>query len=172
MVNRLGGWWQLWMVLAVIWTIVAMAGGSVNLPRARNMPHDPEFQSKLSNEAVAILLGTNATAKPVAGGLKWFEFPRMVRMSNGAWLTFPTATTDERTAIVTAEYRQLLVAEADRQKSPYFLQLLAIWLVPCACLLVAGLSTHLFMRESSPRLQWENQRHEFRYPNPLKIIGP
>jgi hypothetical protein len=143
------------MVLVAIWTIVAIAGGTVNLPRARDMPHDPEFLSKLSNEAVSILLGANAKAKPVAGGLKWFEFPRTVRMSNGAWLTFPTATTDERTAIVANEYRQLLVEEADKQTGPYLMEMLTIWLAPCICLLLAGLAIQLFMREPGVQPQWE-----------------
>jgi hypothetical protein len=137
MMNRLRGWWQLWMMLAVMWTVVVIAYGWMNLPRAQYMPHDPQFLSQLSNEAASILRANNTRAKPVRGALVWSDDPRMIRMSNGTQLMFPAATTDERAAFVAREYHQLLDAEAGKQRWPYVLELLMLWLAP---LLIAALA--------------------------------
>jgi hypothetical protein len=149
MFNRHGGWWPLWMTLTVMWTIVAITYGWMNLPRAQQMPHDPQFLSKLSNEASSILFGRDAGAEPARGALVWSENPRMVRMSNGTRLTFPATATGERVAFVRGEYRQLLDTEADEQRGPYLLKMLAIWLAP---LLVAGLVAGLLRRGYKPPL--------------------
>jgi len=45
--------------------------------------------------------------------------------------------------LVASEYRQLLEVEADEQRGPYLLAMLAIWLAPWV-LLVAGLTLSLF----------------------------
>jgi hypothetical protein len=129
-----------------MWTIVAITSGLLNLPQARRMPHDPQFLSKLSTEAASILLGTDAKARPTRGALVWSENPKIVRMSNGTRLTFPATATDERVAFVASEYHQLLNVEADEQRGPYLLEMLAIWFVPCCCLLVAGLAVSLIYR--------------------------
>jgi hypothetical protein len=130
MVNRLGKWWQLWMVLAAIWTFAVVASAWLNLPRARHMPHDPDFLSKLSIEASSIMHGPQIAAKPVRGEMVWLDTPRSVRMYNGTRLEFPAITTDERAAFVASEYRQLLIAEAHQQRWPYLLEMLALWLAP------------------------------------------
>lgn len=143
MITRLDGWWKLWIVLAVVWTVVAISSGWMNLPRARHMPHDPQFLSKLSAEAASIMLRTETRTKPVRSTFVWTEQPRMVRMSNGTRLTFPATTTDERAAFVATEYRQLLNIEADKQRGPYLAEMLAIWLGP---LLVAGVAVSLLCR--------------------------
>ena len=140
MINRRNGWWQLWTILAVVWTVVIMLYGWMNLPRAPYIPHDPQFLNKLSNEATSILRGTAANAKPARGAIVWSESPRVVRMSNGAALTFPANTTSERAEIVASEYRQLLSVAANTKTRPYLLELLAIWLAP---LLVTGLAISL-----------------------------
>jgi len=137
------------MTLTVMWTIVVITSGWMNLPRARHMPHDPEFLSKLSNEASSILFGRDARAEPARSALVWSENPRTVRMPNGTRLTFPATTTEERVAFVRGEYRQLLDAEADEQRGPYLLEMLAIWLAP---LLVAGLAVNLICRGYKPPL--------------------
>lgn len=144
MFNRLVGWWQLWMMLAVMWTLVAFTLAWMNLPRAQQMPHDPGFLSKLSNEAASILRGPDFREKPVRGALVWSEDPRFVRMANGTRLTFPATTTNERVEFVASEYRQLLNVEADRQSVPYLLRWLAIWLAP---LVAAGLALRLIGRD-------------------------
>ncbi len=143
MFNRRGGWWQLWRVLAVIWTLVAGASAWIDLPRARYMPHDPEFLSKLSIEASSILRGPAIAATPVRGELVWPETPRIVRMLNGTRLTFPALTTDKLAAIVDSEYRQLLSVQADEQTGPYVVERLALWLAPLA---IAGMAASLVRR--------------------------
>ena len=135
MFNRLGGWWPLWMTLMVMWTVVVITYGWINLPRAQQMPHNPQFLSKLSNEAAAILFGRDAQAEPARDALVWLQTPMIVRMSNGTRLTFPAPTTHERAALVASEYRQLLDVEADQQRGPYLLQMLATWLAPCLLLI-------------------------------------
>ncbi len=144
MFSRLVGWWQLWLMLAVMWTLAAFTSAWMNLPRAQQMPHDPGFLSKLSNEAASILRGPEFRAKPVRGELVWSEDPRFVRMSNGTRLTFPAATTNERAELVAREYRQLLNVEADRQSVSYLLGWLVIWLAP---LVAAGLALRLSGRD-------------------------
>jgi hypothetical protein len=145
MFNRSGKWRQLGVTLAVIWTAVVFASGWLNLPRERHIPHDPQFLSRLSTEATSILQRTEAKAKRVRGAIEWTDAPRFVRMSNGAQLTFPPTTTGEQSAFVATEYRRLLNAEANKQRVPYLLQLLAIWLAP-AVLLGGGLAASAFSR--------------------------
>ena len=146
MLNRRGIWWQIWMVLAVIWTLVASASAWIDLPRAQHMPHDPEFQSKLSTEAASILRGPDAAATPVRGALVWTGTPKTVRMLNGTRLTFPAFTPDKLAAVVENEYRQLLSVQADEQRGQFLLARLAIWLAP---LLIAGLAVRLLCRAAT-----------------------
>ena len=146
MFNRLGGWWAIWAVLAVTWTLAVFASGWMNLPRAQHMPHDPLFLSKLSVEASTILRGPDVKAKPTRGALVWSEGPKTVRMWNDTPLIFPATTTNERVAFVAGEYGQLLNVEAERQRWPYLLKMLAIWLAPIVLLLVGGMVTGLICR--------------------------
>lgn len=131
------------MVLAVMWTLVVAAYGWLNLPRARHIPHDPQFLTRLSSEAASILRGPLASAKPVRGALVWSEDPRSVRMSNGTQLFFPAITTDARAELVAGEYRAVLNAEAAQQRVPYVLEMLALWLAP---LVAAGLALRVARR--------------------------
>ena len=149
MFSRLGGWWQLWMTLTVMWTLAVITYGWMNLPRAQQLSHNPQILSKLSKEASSILFGSDAQAEPAHGTLVWSQTPMIVRMPNGTRLQFPAPTTDERAAIVASEYRQLLDVEADEQKGPYLLAMLAIWLAPYL-LLVAALTFSLCARRIIP----------------------
>lgn len=142
------------MALAVVWTLVIVAYGWLNLPRARHIPHDPQFLSSLSSDALAILRGDYAPAKPVRG--EWTEVPRTVRMANGASLSFPATTTDARAAVVAAEYHQLLRTEAEQQRNSYLLEMLVVWLVP---LLGAGIALQLVRRG---RAAWQIIRDNVR----------
>jgi len=110
------------------------------------VPHNPQFLSKLSNQAASILFVSDAQAEPARGTLVWSQTPMIVRMPNGTRLQFPAPTTDERAAVVASEYRQLLDVEADEQRGPYLLALLAIWLAPCL-LLVGELFRIMFANE-------------------------
>ncbi len=132
------------MALAVVWTLIAAAYGWLNLPRARYIPHDPQFLSGLSSESLAILRGEGAPATPARGA--WSLDPRIVSTPNGTRLAFPSFTTDARAALVVNEYHKLLIAEADQQRIPYLLDVLVVWLVP---LLGAGLALRLSRRSGS-----------------------
>src|SRR3990172_5115726 len=145
MFSRLGRSWQLWVTLTVMWTIAVITYGWMNLPRAQQVPHHPQFLGKLSMDAASILFGSDAQAEPARATLVWSQTPMIVRMSNGTRLTFPAPTTHERAALVASEYRQLLDVEADEQKGPYLLAMLAIWLAPYL-LLVAALTFSLCAR--------------------------
>jgi len=140
MLTRLRGWWQLGVTVIVTWTIVVLAYGWLNLPRAQNMPHQPQYLSKFSNEASSILSGGDAKAKPASGEMVWSDEPRLARMSNGERLAFPAATSGERISFVSAEYFQMLAAEAGARSGPYLLGMLAIWLAPAILLLLVGLA--------------------------------
>jgi hypothetical protein len=96
------------VTLAVMWTLVVVMYGWINLPRANQVAHNPQILAKLSNEAASIMFGRYAKAEPGRGVLVWSEVPRIVRMSNGARLTFPATATNERVALVAGEYDQLL----------------------------------------------------------------
>jgi hypothetical protein len=150
MINRRSKWRQLGVTLAVVWTAVVFAFGWLNLPRAPHIQHDPQFLSKLSTEATSILQRTEAKAKRVRGAIEWTDTPRFVRMSNGAQLTFPATTTGEQSALVASEYRQLLSAEANKQKGPYLLGMLAVWLAPAVLLPACGWLVRLIAREYTP----------------------
>jgi hypothetical protein len=130
MVNRIGRSWQLWVTLAVIWTLAAAGSAWIDLPRASQIPHDPEFMNQLSIDAAAILRGPTFADKPARGAPEWSDIPRLFRMSNGAQLQFPAFTTAERAAVVASEYRGLLHARANGQRWPYLLERLAWWLAP------------------------------------------
>ncbi len=143
MVKRLGKWWQLWVTLAVMWTLAVISYGWMNLPRAQQLPHHPYVLSKLSHEAASILFGRDARAEPVRGALVWSQSPMIVRMSNGTRLKFPAPTTPEQAALVASEYHQLLGVEANAQRAPYLLHMLVIWLAP-GLLLIAGLALSRF----------------------------
>lgn len=149
MFNRLGKWWQLWVTLAIAWTLAVVSYGWMNLPRAQQLPHHPYVLSKLSHEAASILFGREAQAEPVRGALVWSQTPMIVRMSNGTRLKFPAPTTPEQAALVASEYHQLLDAEAGERRGPYLLHLLAIWLAPFL-LLVAALTFSLCARRIIP----------------------
>ncbi|MEO8442331.1 MAG: hypothetical protein ABI547_07575 [Betaproteobacteria bacterium] len=135
MVKRLGRWWQLWVALAVIWTFAAAGSAWIDLPRASNVPHDPEFLNQLSSEASAIVRGSASADQPASGAPLWSDTPRLFRMSNGEQLQFPAITTAERAAVVENEYRELLRARANGRRWSYLLERLAWWLAP---LLIAG----------------------------------
>jgi hypothetical protein len=146
MFNRLGGWWLLWMTLTVMWAIVVIAYGWLNLPRAHQMPHNPHFLSKLSKEASAILLGNDAKADPAGDALVWSPTWMIVRMSNGTRLKFPGTTPEQRVTFVRGEYSHLLDAEASERRGLYMLRLAAVWLLPCVMLLVVGLVIGMLYR--------------------------
>ncbi|GEM_PF-4413490 len=140
MPKRLGVCLQFWIVLTVVWAIVAATFGWMNLPRAQQMPHNPQFVNKLSNEASLILLGGGSKAESARGALVWSEATVIVRMSNGTGLTFPAITTNERAAFVAGEYNQLLDAEASERRGPYLLGMVAVWFLPCVMLLMVGIA--------------------------------
>lgn len=146
MTSRFGKWWHVWLMLAIIWNIAAFTSGWLNLPRAQHLPHDPQLLSKLSNESMSILRGSQVQVKPARSALVWSENPKVVRMWNDTRLTFPATTTSERAAFVASEYRQLLDIEADKQRGPYLLLMLAVWLAPVVLLLVAGLAASTIYR--------------------------
>lgn len=152
MFSRFGRGWQLWMTLMVIWTVVVITYAWIDLPRAQQMAHNPQLLSKLSNEAASILFGRNAKAEPAGSALVWSEEPRIVRMSNGARLTFPATATGERVTFVKGEYFQLLNAEAGKQRGPYLLEVLAIWLAPAVLMLIAALTVSMICRGYKPLL--------------------
>lgn len=143
MFNRLSGWQYFGMALAVLWTIVMLTVAWINLPRARHVPHDSQFLSKLSPESATILRGTAIKARSVRGAPVWLDTTRVVRMSNGAELTLPSVTTDGQAAMVASEYRQLLHAEAVAQRWLFLLAMLGIWLTPALLLSVASLAAAL-----------------------------
>jgi len=138
MVNRFGKWWLLGAALIVLWTLVVFAYGWTNLPRAHSMPHDPQYLSMLSDGASSILFRSGAAQKSARSPLIWSESPRIARMLNGAELTFPADTTSEQTAYVASEYRQILQDKAREHRWVFLIEMLAVWLAPCACLLFAG----------------------------------
>lgn len=140
MVNRFGKWWQLWMALAVIWTLVAAAAAWVELPRASGMPHDPQFIDKLSLESARIVRGPAIADKRAPGEPEWSDMPRLFRMQNGQQLEFPAVTTADRAAVVAGEYSQLLDVQASQQRWPFLLGRLAWWLAP---LLMMGLALNM-----------------------------
>ncbi|MDO8595686.1 MAG: hypothetical protein Q7R45_03590 [Sulfuricaulis sp.] len=157
MPERLNVWLQLWVVLTVVWTIVAATFGWMYLPRAQQMPHNPQFVNKLSNEASLILLGGDSKVETARGALVWSEVPMIVRMSNGTDLTFPAITTNERAALVAGEYYQLLDAEASERRGPYVLGMVAVWFLPCVMLLIAGIAAVWALRSfhrAMPESRW------------------
>lgn len=145
------------MTLAGVWTLVVMGSGWLELPRAQHMPHDPQFVSKLSREAASILLRTDATEKPARGALIWSGNPRIARMPNGTDLTLPAITTGEEVAFVASEYYRLLSNAASERRTIYLLEMLAIWLVPGLCLLIAGYAMRLL----------NGGRQSFNWANPV-----
>jgi hypothetical protein len=144
MVNRFGRWWQLWMMLGVVWTFIVATSAWLNLPRAQYMPHDPQFASKLSDEAAAILRRADVNEKVARGALIWVASPRIVRMPNGTDLTFPAVTTGGQVALVAGEYVRLLRDAANERRVLYLLEMLALWLAPGLCLLIAVPAARLF----------------------------
>ena len=123
------------MALAVVWTFAAAGSAWIDLPRASNVPHDPEFLNQLSSEASAIVRGSASADTPAPGAPQWSDTPRLFRMSNGEQLQFPAITPAERAAVVENEYRGLLHARANGHRWLYLLQRLVWWLAP---LLIAG----------------------------------
>src|SRR3972149_727452 len=94
MFSRLGKRWQLWVTLAVVWTLAVVSYGWMNLPRAQQLPHHPYVLSKLSHEAASILFGREAQAEPVRGALVWSQTPMIVRTwaGPGAAASPPSST--------------------------------------------------------------------------------
>jgi hypothetical protein len=140
MVIRFGKWWSLWAALIVVWTLVAFAFAWINLPRAETVPHDPQFLTRLSEDAASILHRADTTSKPRRGALVWSESSRFVRMSNGTDLTLPAYTTRDQAALVASEYHRLLDNEARGRRWSFLLGMLALWLVPCGGLLAVLLA--------------------------------
>ncbi len=139
MFDRLGKWWQLSIALIVVWTLVIFAYGWLNLPRAWDIPHDPRFLDKLSGESIAILHAREASEKPARGVLVWTLSPMVVPMPNGARLSFPATTTNQRVSIVRGDYFRVLEAEAGERRTAYVLKIASIWLLPCMLLVGMGL---------------------------------
>jgi hypothetical protein len=132
-----GEWLRMWVVLTVIWTIVVATLGWINLPRARHIPHNPEYLNRLPNEAALILIGSESKVRPSRWGAPiWSDVSISVAMPNGARLAFPSTTTNQRIVFVRNEYRKLLEAEASAQRRAYALEMIMIWLLPCPILLV------------------------------------
>jgi hypothetical protein len=142
MVIRLNKWWRVWLTLAVLWSTVVFAYGWMNLPRPQQMPHDPRLVGKLSSQAALILYATDAKAEPVqdASGLVWLRSSVVVRMANGARLTFPATASATEVSFVSSEYSRLLDAEATERSRAYLLRLAPVWLLPCVLLLCTGLA--------------------------------
>ena len=150
MFSRLGGWWQLLMTLMVMWTIVVIAYGWMNLPRAQQMPHNPHFLSKLSTEAASILFGSDAQSGTGPWRISMVGEPDHRAHVKRRATDISGTTTGERVAFVRGEYFQLLDAEAGGRRGPYLLGMLAIWLAPAVLLLIAGLAVMLIRRLPTP----------------------
>lgn len=138
---------RMWIVLAVIWTIVVAIGGWINVPRARHVPHNPEFLNRLSHEAALILTGSESNAEASRWGpLIWSNARISALMPNGARLTFPSTTTNEGVAIVRNEYSKLLEAEAGAQRRTFALEVLLTWLLAFPIMLVLRLAAEVICR--------------------------
>jgi hypothetical protein len=74
-------------------------------------------------------------------------------MANGADLTFPAVTTGGQVALVANEYSQLLIDAANERRVVYLLEMLAIWLLPVLCLLVAAPAVRLVIAVNVDRFQ-------------------
>jgi len=128
------------MLLIVLWTLAAFAFAWINLPRSQSVSHDPQFLTRLSEDAASILRRADTKSKTRHGALVWSESPRFVRMSNGAGLTLPAYSTSEQAALVASEYHRLLDNEARGRRWPFLLGMLALWLVGCGGLLAVLLA--------------------------------
>lgn len=149
-----GVWLRIWIVLTVVWTIIVATWGWINLPKAQHLPHNPEFLSRLSNEAASILIGSESKAKPSGWGEPiWLDAPISVPMPNRARLTFPSTTNTEGIALVRNEYYTMLEAEADAQTGPYVLRMIFAWLMAHPILLVLDLAADLIRRTYRPAAQ-------------------
>jgi hypothetical protein len=139
MIKRISNTWQLWLTLAILWTLVAAASAWLNLPRASGIAHEPGFMSRLSPESSAIVRGPGST-ESLPGAPLWADTPRVFRMSNGMQLSLPAVTTDERASIVERNYRDLLEERAGEQRWLYWIERTAVWL---AIILIGGYAVHL-----------------------------
>lgn len=55
MTRHLGGWWRLWIVLAVIYGGLVVTYTWLSWPEVSNVSHEPNFLKQMSSEALAVV---------------------------------------------------------------------------------------------------------------------
>ena len=162
---KLGGWWRLWIVLAVIYGC-AVAVYTINiLPSIETIQHQPKFVKMMSVDAQRLVsLGTEADlnkdkwAKALAevGGGVLLEHGKQLRtlvLPNGYAFNLEANLPEEQRSLVASEYRRVLETILFERRIASVQRGLLLWLSPVILLLLLGLAvrwiSHGFTRDRS-----------------------
>ncbi|MFN9130118.1 MAG: hypothetical protein ACK5V7_15000 [bacterium] len=160
--TKLNGWWRLWVVGAIVWTIIVASLATLMIPRTEMAPHSREFINALSKHLQERIVqdkpweayaSTQKDDSPAKGGVAesrtftWEEATQdatpvigvVAEFPNGHVMKFRPGLSDEEINEVGRAY----AAEAEKSRSRDLMQLVllagAVAAVPCISAALLGL---------------------------------
>ena|SRR5437870_41454 len=165
MMRHLGGWWRLWIVLAVIYGGLVASYTWLSWPEVSNVSHDPGFLKQMSPEALAVLdrhktlaeleqafiaadrAGATENARKLAQEIVrrrerpvWEQAPMVLEMPNGYEFQVAGDTKPEQTKLVGRDYVRVLQSVASEMRIAALSNALLWWLVPSILVCALGLA--------------------------------
>jgi hypothetical protein len=165
MTGHFGGWWRLWVVLAVIYAGLVAIYTWTSWPEVSRTAHHPAFIYQMSPEARAVIdrpktlaeLEQALIAADRAGSVEkargfaqeilrirkrdnWEDAPIVLEMPNGHQLHVAGDTKPEQTTLIGREYTRVLQAATTEAKMAAVGNALLIWLIPTLVVCVFGLA--------------------------------
>lgn len=127
MTRYLGGWWRLWIVLAVIYGGLIAAYTWLSWPVVSHVSHAPGFLKRMSPEALAVV------NRP-----KTLLVPRVLSMPNGYEIEVRGDTKLDEINLVGLDYVRVLRSVVSERRIAALRNALLIWLVPSILVCVLG----------------------------------
>ena len=169
--RRVGGWWRLWSVLAVIYGCLIAAYTWTTWPEASRTSHDPRFLKQMSPEALAVInrpkslteieqafvaaddAGAIETARKLAQDIRrlrerpeWERAPIVLEMPNGYEFQVAGDTKPEQSSLVGRDYVSVLQSVSAEKRIAALGAAVLLWLLPSVAVCVLGLAVAWILR--------------------------
>jgi hypothetical protein len=133
---RLGGWWRLWIVLALTYGLIVAVFTLSTFPTVESIPYDQSHLKLLSDRTLLILAGR--VQPPLPDGPAWNRDPIILEMPNHHTFEVFGSTTSEQSQEIAKDYIRVLNSIARERRIGSLKTALLAWVLPCLLILVLG----------------------------------